>query len=298
MTDEQIIPPEMLEDQPFAADGDGIFDLPEEFNNQTEEQPSETETVPETPKKFFLGDEEVTEEQVKEWKLGYLRTEDYTRKNQAVAEERRQLEELAKNPAQVVMDAINQAPPDVRRQMAAEFAQQQGLTVVGYQPSQTQGVAAPQGALPANWNEFTENEQAIWLSQEAKFNQVSAQLREASSVLGEVKGFIQGQKEESLLASSTMQAAQTIKEQTGADVSTAELRALVKETGISDPTQAWWAKNGPNVASGAYRKGAQVAQSKPMSPSDSDGKTFDPMDPKYSSEQVLEMLAQNYRPIR
>jgi len=62
-----------------------------------EEQPKEKEEVkeeePEEPV-VELDGEKIPVSEVKEWKQGYLRQQDYTKKTQALAEERRQLQEL------------------------------------------------------------------------------------------------------------------------------------------------------------------------------------------------------------
>jgi predicted Zn-dependent protease with MMP-like domain len=47
-----------------------------------------------TPNKFKLDNEEVTLDQVKEWKNGYLRTSDYTRKTQEIAKMREEVKDL------------------------------------------------------------------------------------------------------------------------------------------------------------------------------------------------------------
>ena len=54
---------------------------------------SQEETPPAEPPKFKLSDdEEVTAEQILEWKKGYMMQSNYTQKTQALAEERRQFE--------------------------------------------------------------------------------------------------------------------------------------------------------------------------------------------------------------
>lgn len=64
----------------------------ESTNEEAVEQPATNQEV-EAPV-FDLDGEKVTAEQIKEWKQGYLRQDDYTRKSQEVAEMRKELEAL------------------------------------------------------------------------------------------------------------------------------------------------------------------------------------------------------------
>ncbi len=68
-----------------------------------------SEEVPTEPVKFKLTDEEeATLEQVLEWKQGHMMQSDYTKKTQALAEERRQLEaERAKFDPEITENAVN-----------------------------------------------------------------------------------------------------------------------------------------------------------------------------------------------
>jgi len=85
---------------------------PQESKKPAEEEPKAESTKPENteePPKFKLSDdEEVTAEQIREWKKGYMLQADYTKKTQALAEERRQFEaEKAKFDPQVTQNAVS-----------------------------------------------------------------------------------------------------------------------------------------------------------------------------------------------
>lgn len=292
MTDEQVTPQAEPYEDPLAGFDRGLGEDGAAFTLPEEEQTVNEETTAEVPPVFNIDGEEITLDQIKEWKADGLRQADYTRKTQEIAEQRRQIEAMAQNPAEVVLNAINTLPPDQRRQMAAEFAQMQGLNVVGFAPTPGQtGVSATQGAIPADWDDWTPNEQRLWLEKEA----IGNQLKQLGGALGEIKGFIQTQREEATLAQAANAATQTIKEQTGADVSASELADLVKRTGIKDPVAAWWSENGPKVARGAFKQGAQTA-AKPA-PAGGQSKTFDPFDMSLSDVEVLRMIDQGYTPV-
>jgi len=71
----------------------GAKQAPDETEESTEQTTESQEGQETKPTKFDLEGEEVTPEQIKEWKAGYLRQEDYTRKTQSLAEERSRLQE-------------------------------------------------------------------------------------------------------------------------------------------------------------------------------------------------------------
>ncbi len=89
----------------------------------TPEPPAQTETKPEV-KPIVLDGQEITSEQIKEWKNGYLRQSDYTKKTQELAKSRRELEQavqvynaVAQNP-QIAQALVQQVPildPQVAR---------------------------------------------------------------------------------------------------------------------------------------------------------------------------------------
>jgi len=74
-----------------------------------EEGAKEEEQAAEELLKFKLSDdEEVTAEQIREWEKGYMRQADYTKKTQALAEEKRQFEaEKAKHDPQLIQNAMS-----------------------------------------------------------------------------------------------------------------------------------------------------------------------------------------------
>lgn len=292
MTDEQVTQALQIEEDPLAGMGGSILDDVETFDPTAEQQP-EVDSQPNEPVVFAIDGEEVPLDTILEWKKGGMLQADYTRKTQELAEARRSIEALAENPAQVVMNAIDSLPPDQRREMAAQYAAAQGLTVVGYTPSPQGTVQTSNSPIPSDWNDWAPNEQKLWLEKEA----LNAKVTQLGSVLNEVRGFMQDQRQSAALSSAAQNAVANIKAQTGVDVTPDALASLVKETGIPDPEKAWWATNGPSLAKSAFNAGAQKAAQKPMSPS-SDNKTFDPYDPNLSTEQAIDLYNKGWKPTR
>lgn len=107
--------------------------------------------------------------------------------------------------------------------------------------------------------------------------------------------------------SSTQQIAAQIRAEFGAEVTSAQLRQLVKDTGINDPYAAWLKSNARNLfknsgapasnnnkAQGNQQGSGRTQQPKPNAPG-GHGKTFNPND--YTPDQTLRMLIKGYQPV-
>lgn len=85
-------------------------------------EPSGDTKQVETPKMFNIDGEEVSLDVIKEWKQGNMRQNDYTRKTQELAKQKKELEELRKaNPTEDGDEHLNQKSPEVQRIEKLEF---------------------------------------------------------------------------------------------------------------------------------------------------------------------------------
>ena len=73
-----------------------------------------------TPTEYEVDGEKVTAEQLREWKQGYMRTQDYTKKTQEIAEAKRELSRAKESDAK-----ITEIDPDVKA--AIETLKQAGM---------------------------------------------------------------------------------------------------------------------------------------------------------------------------
>lgn len=92
------------------------------------QQPQITEQVAPVVNTIKLGEEEVTEDQIKEWKAGYSRTQDYTRKTQEVSALRKEAhdaikfyDDVRKNPQIINTEYAQQNQLDPASQRIAEL---------------------------------------------------------------------------------------------------------------------------------------------------------------------------------
>ena len=147
---------------------------PEEYDDIPTEQADSPE--PEEVSTFRLGDEEVTADQILEWKSGYLRNSDYTQKTQATAEERKeaqrqlaQAQELAKSyqSANETVEALKSAflpkEPDIAlsHQDPIQYMQQKAAYDQAMETWSKQLEAAKSAAMQANQTQQQAMQQAM-----------------------------------------------------------------------------------------------------------------------------------------
>ena len=132
------------QDEPSPAPKQGEGDTDQAAQQQQQPAPTPEPTVK-------IGDEEVPISQVKEWRMGYLRMQDYTRKTQELAREREQLQQqLQQIQPLLVLSQVLQTNP--RAAVAFDQAYRQALYGMPAQPGAQTGVQAAQApgqALPA-----------------------------------------------------------------------------------------------------------------------------------------------------
>ena len=134
------------QDQPPPQPG------PEAGGTATGAQPASAPTPP--PRKVRIGDEEFDEAEVLQWRRGHLRLQDYTKKTQQIAEERRRLQATMQQVQPLLaMQQVLAANPHL--QAAFQQAWQQALQQAGSQrpvvpppPMPGLGVAGPMAGGP------------------------------------------------------------------------------------------------------------------------------------------------------
>jgi len=70
---------------------DQVNEQPEKTGEDVQEESQKTDSEAKTEGEIEIDGEKLTPDQIKEWKAGYLRQQDYTKKTQELAEEKRKL---------------------------------------------------------------------------------------------------------------------------------------------------------------------------------------------------------------
>lgn len=107
----QAVDNEAIEEAPKQVEEAPATETPaaeEKVEEPVVEQTQQTEEP--TNDKIKIGDEEFTLEQIKEFRQGYLRQSDYTKKTQELADMRKELEANKEPQAEVKQDEVNDEP--------------------------------------------------------------------------------------------------------------------------------------------------------------------------------------------
>ena len=144
-SDQASMQSQVVDQAPAADQGD------QGYNGQTS-QDAQLDNSASTPSEAFVDvdGEQIPASQVREWKQGYMRSEDYTRKTQQLAEERRRAAQQLSNP-QYANDPQAQAALRVLRDLGVvtQDTLQETLTHYGSQQAKERAL---DGLLAANPN--------------------------------------------------------------------------------------------------------------------------------------------------
>jgi hypothetical protein len=261
----------------------GLFGEEQDDETPAEETPEgETEEGEEAPANFNIDGKEYTSDELKEL---LEKGSDYTRKTQALAEERKALQQI-----QSFAEAVTSLPEDAQSQLI-EFVQD-------LSSGKTPRVGAPGLQVPANpevpsvsWDDLSDEGRALTAAQAAQNAEITA-LKAALHNVEEVFGEIRGVVEEAQTAKQTAQASEIIKEKFGVTIEPAYLARIKSETGIKDPVKLFEVIR-PLLAD-ATAEGTRRAVNKPNVPKGT-GRTFDPAD--VSADEIVSLMMKGYKPI-
>lgn len=265
----------------------------EELESDTPDDELEPDTIEWTPPESLrFGDEELPYSEVQEL---VSKGKDYTKKSQALAEERKEVEAWIG-----LRDRWNQGPAE-QAELVKQLAALAGVQVPA-QDTQSNTELDNYGNQ-VDWEDMTDNERHLYAMarrQEAAFEAKFAKL---DPLLKELHGVIGRQHEAEQRDTKATEAQAVLRSDLGVEVTAESIRNAMETTGLDDPVAAWLKANMKDFAKAQAAKGASAVKAKPNTPGQTGGRTFDP-DKKnadgqyvYSPSRVAELIERGYSPL-
>ena len=185
----------------------------------------------------------------------------YQQKFTSLADERKELEQDA-NVARQLREELKD--PAKRRELANWLATMDGQPPIG-QPSQP----SAQTGLPANWNDWVDNEKTLYLENQA----TRRELADTKALLAEVKDHLRSSSQRDARSVAARETATALSAEYGQTVTPDQVLEAMIASKIENPEAAWLYMNKDAIKASIGRP-APVGK-KPNTPG-TRGKSFDP----------------------
>lgn len=204
--------------------------------------------------------------------------QDYTRKTQELADQRRQLqsdqEELGS------LRQLNDLWKVNPQAVVQTLAQQAGVQIGSNKPE-----------VPDDWETWTANEKRLY----GELQGANATIAKAQGTLESVQRFMGEVAQKDRISGQAGVAQNKLKADLGIDVTRDELMEAVRKTGINDPEAAWLKENSTALLKAATaRATSQAVLDKPNTP-DAGSQTFNPFKGDVTNtDEMLEMFRKGF----
>jgi regulator of replication initiation timing len=275
------------EEEEEAEDDDKGADAPP----KGEEEPGEPGKEPEAPTEIKVGDKTFTPEKLAEI---VSKGEDYTKKTQELSQEREEFKtdlDAGKTylGALKVFDSGAQGAAQVIDQFVNAAKARYGDAFTEHMMSGIDFENLSEEGQKLNTRIRTLSSQAQSLFNENQ--ELKVKLEAADKSLAELKPVLETAKQTEAIDAAVI----NIKRDLKVEVTSTDLRKMMKDTGEADPVKAYKLATYEEAQKRGYNRGYSAKSKTPDMPDANQGKTFDPT--KTTADETLRLLQRGFQPV-